>query len=69
MFHELWIGMDIHASFKSRFFGFCQKNSSKSIEEIRGFRDQYADKSIPAKDCKWLLRLLPLFSVIFQILI
>jgi hypothetical protein len=34
MFHELWIGMDIHASFQSRFFGFCSKDSSKSIEDL-----------------------------------
>jgi hypothetical protein len=37
MFHELWIGMDIHASFKVDFSAFAAKNSSKSIEEFRGF--------------------------------
>jgi hypothetical protein len=65
MFHELWIGMDIHASFKSRFFGFLQqKIVLKVLKNLEGTvintqTNLYQQK---IENLGYAAKLLPLFS-------
>jgi glycosyltransferase involved in cell wall biosynthesis len=70
MFHELWIGMDIHASFKSRFFGFLQQKIVlkvlKNLEDsvINTQTNLYQQK---IANLGYSATLLPLFSNIANI--
>jgi hypothetical protein len=70
MFHELWIGMDIHASFKSRFFGFLQQNIVlKVLKNLEGSVINTQTKLYQQKisNLGYSAKLLPLFSNISNI--
>ncbi|MFT5252646.1 MAG: hypothetical protein ACI87N_001662 [Flavobacteriales bacterium] len=65
MFHELWIGMDIHASFKSRFFGFLQQKIVLKV--LENLEDSVINTQTNLYEQKianlgYSAKLLPLFS-------